>query len=428
MFGRKTAVAAALCAMLLLPASAFGAGFAIFEGGAKALGMAGAFTAQANDPSAIFFNPAGLARLQGNQVYLGTSLIFVGTEFAGVDPDPGFNTFGETGTLLFTPINGYVTSQLNEQWGVGLGVYNPYGLGQEWEDPDEWVGRHIASNTQLVTFFITPTVAYAPNDRFSFGAGLQLVHASVELSRSIQRWDPNGSGFLDVGETDLTGNNGLDVGFSAGLLLDVSDDVTFGASFRSGVSPTVEGDADFTQKSTGDPAYDAVVATQLPSDQGVSAKVKLPWFGNVAVAYSGVENWVFEIDFNYFGWENFDELTFEFDDDPSLNTSRVQDYENELSIRTGASYQVNEDLQLRGGYYYDPTPQPEKTMSPLLGDVDRHGLALGFGYDFGSFVLDTFGLILLSDERSSEAQSLDGFNGTYKAFGNLFGFNVGFDF
>src|SRR5258705_4907594 len=45
----------------LLSATAFGAGFSIFEQGAKASGMAGAFVATADDPSAVFYNPAGIA-------------------------------------------------------------------------------------------------------------------------------------------------------------------------------------------------------------------------------------------------------------------------------------------------------------------------------------------------------------------------------
>ena len=50
------------------PAAAQAAGFGIYEQGARAMGTAGAFTARADDPSAIYFNPAGLAHLEGGSL------------------------------------------------------------------------------------------------------------------------------------------------------------------------------------------------------------------------------------------------------------------------------------------------------------------------------------------------------------------------
>jgi len=50
--------------------TSFAAGFRLPEAGAKAMGMGFAFTAQADDPSAIYFNPAGLTQLQGTNLML----------------------------------------------------------------------------------------------------------------------------------------------------------------------------------------------------------------------------------------------------------------------------------------------------------------------------------------------------------------------
>jgi hypothetical protein len=51
----------------LAPSPAGAAAFALFEQGARGMGFAGAFTAQASDPSAIFHNAAGLGFLKGNR-------------------------------------------------------------------------------------------------------------------------------------------------------------------------------------------------------------------------------------------------------------------------------------------------------------------------------------------------------------------------
>jgi long-chain fatty acid transport protein len=414
--------------LLLLPSThSYAAGFLIFEAGAKALGMGGALTAQADDPSAIFFNPAGITQLERTNIYAGVSLIFAGSQFAGVDPAPGFGDKQETGTMLFTPINVYLTYSIRPDLAVGIGVFNPFGLGQEWENPQQFSGRYIIDDISFQTFNINPTIAWSPREYFSVGAGLQMVYANLDLHRYLQEWDPNGTGFLDVGTLKLEGDNTLDFGFNLGVRAVPNDRFILGVSFRSTVKLEADGTADFNQVASGDTALDAAVATQFPPDQGVRAEVELPWILSIAGAYTGLDRWVFEVDFNVTGWSVFKELTFQFED-PSLNTTRIQDYDTKLSIRSGLGYDVSDDVQLRAGFYYDPTPQPEKAMSPLLPDADRWGLTVGAGYHHGSWTFDGFGLFILTTDRETDGQSLDDYNGTYGAFANVFGFNVGYQF
>ncbi|MCZ6766835.1 MAG: outer membrane protein transport protein [bacterium] len=415
-----------LVTLLFAPRTGRAAGFLIFEGGAKALGMGGAFTARADDPSAIFFNPAGLSQVDGVQAYGGFTLIFTGTDFSGVDPDPGFGTTGETGTLLFSPINAYLSWQFDPKVTVGIGLFNMFGLGQDWKNPSTFIGRHIATKIDLRTFFVNPTVAWQPIDDVSFGFGLDLVYATVDLRRYVQQWDPNGQSFLDIGTTRLEGDNGLDVGWNVGGLYHSPHDVNIGVSFRSQITADVEGPAGFVQVPSGDPALDQAVAAVFPSNQSVKTTIKLPYIMSLGVAYTGVERWEFEVDFNYVAWSRFNALVFEFSEDASLNTIRPQNYDDKWSLRTGFGYDVWEELTLRAGYYFDPTPQPQLAMSPLLGDITRHGLTGGVGYHAGAVTFDGFMLILFSTDRSTDGLSDDGYNGTYSSFGNLFGLNVGY--
>lgn len=419
---------AIIFAVLVLGAeSVRGAGFLIYEAGAKALGMGGAMTAQADDPSAIFFNPAGLTQLGGTQVYAGFSLIFTGLEFAGVDPDPGFGTFEETGNQLFTPINAYVTHALNDKISLGLGLFNPFGLGQRWQSRETYSGRHISDEVSLQTYFVNPTLAWKLSDKLSLGFGIQFVFGNVKLHRFIQQWDPNDGGFLDIGQLTLEGDNTVDVGGNAGALYTPREDIAIGLSIRSGLESEFDGDARFGQILTGDPAVDDAVATIFPPSQGARTKVHFPWILSVGGAYRGVDQWVFEVDLSYVAWSSFDKLPFLFDD-PTLNTERVQDYDNTLTIRMGAAYDVTPNVDARFGYYYDPTPQPKKSMGPILADMNRHGLSFGMGYRMGPWTLDGFLLVLLTDNRDTAGESTDGYNGEYASFAHIYGLNVGYEF
>ena len=424
---RVARIIAFVAVSVSIPWTCFAAGFSIFEAGAKALGMGGAFTVQADDPSAIFFNPAGIADLEGTQLYLGVSTIFTGTSFAGVDPDPGYGTTGETGTMVFPPINAYVTWQFREGLTAGLGIFNAYGLGQYWNDEATFPGRHISYHVDLKTFYFNPSIAWRAHEKIAIGGGVQAVYSLVDLKQYSQRMDPNGSGMLNVATINLEGNSSLDWGGNLGVLVGPFSGLTLGASYRSKVEANVSGDGTFTQVASGSPQLDAVVSPVLPQNQGIETTVNLPWLLSIGGAYSFKEKWTVEVDFNYFGWSVFQELEFRFED-PSLDTARPQGFENVLSIRSGVQYELTAEWDLRGGYYYDPTPQPTESVSPLLADADRHGVSLGFGYGVEKWVIDAFALTLIRSERSTDGLSQDGFNGTYDSFACLFGANFGYNF
>ncbi|MCZ6727674.1 MAG: hypothetical protein O7A98_10040 [Acidobacteria bacterium] len=59
----------------LIAAPARSSGFSIFEQGSRAMGMAGAFTAQADDGSALFHNVGGLGFLEDRQLSAGATYI-----------------------------------------------------------------------------------------------------------------------------------------------------------------------------------------------------------------------------------------------------------------------------------------------------------------------------------------------------------------
>ena len=84
----KKKVSCLVLFILVLSSSAFSSGFLIYEHGTAAMALAGAFVSLANDPSAIFYNPAGIAWLPGTRVSAGGTFIFPAGLFRA-DPFPG---------------------------------------------------------------------------------------------------------------------------------------------------------------------------------------------------------------------------------------------------------------------------------------------------------------------------------------------------
>src|SRR5262245_40446774 len=145
----------ALPAVLALFAAgdAWASGYSLYEQGARALGMGGAFTAAPIDPSAIFYNPAGIAFFDtGQQLMISTNLIAFGSEFAGEAPSPGYGVHEETEDKVFFPIAGYYVRHAGNV-SAGLGIYEPFGLEVAWKSPDAFTGRFISTRSKVRTYY-----------------------------------------------------------------------------------------------------------------------------------------------------------------------------------------------------------------------------------------------------------------------------------
>ncbi len=82
--------------LMMTPAAGYGSGFALFEAGARASALMGTMVARADDPSAIFYNPAGLVQLPGFQVMGGVSFIIPRTEIVTHFGAFSNNTFADS--------------------------------------------------------------------------------------------------------------------------------------------------------------------------------------------------------------------------------------------------------------------------------------------------------------------------------------------
>lgn len=207
---------------LVFSTQIFASGFQINEHGARGMAMAGAFTALALDGSALYFNPAGLTQLNGTQIMIGTTLISPSASFRGVAPSIDESSME---SALFTPINIYFTHKLNDKWSFGFGANNQYGLGSKWDE--NWVGKYLAIDTEIQTFFFTGAAAYKFSDKLSLGVTASYVYGNVTIIKKQSLAPFNADATID-----LSGTAGS-FAYSVGLLYKPTDMLNIGLDFRS---------------------------------------------------------------------------------------------------------------------------------------------------------------------------------------------------
>ena len=281
--------------LIFIASLAFGSGFSIYEHGAKATAMGGAFIALANDPSAVFYNPAGITSLTGTQFGLGVTFIMPTFDFTGPTPS---TTKTDAVESTFRIPHLYATHQINEQWSAGFGVYTLFGLGSEW--PADWVGRELSVKADIRTIFFNPVVAFKPVENFSISAGASLVYSDIELNQDLII--PTGAYVSSKLEGSTTG-----WGFNFGLQWMATEQLTLGGVYRHNVDLKFdEGDATFSNVPPGfEPLF--------PSTTGKS-EIELPNLIGFGISYEFTDQLSAEFDWMQLGWSSYDKLRIELTD------------------------------------------------------------------------------------------------------------------
>jgi len=172
--------------MLVWTSGALASGYHFGSQSVAAQGTAHANGAEAVDPSTIFYNPAGLARLPGTQVTNGITIVIPKGSFKDNGSTDVFgNSTGGTGAGSYLPDAAaapdfYFSSQINDNVTVGLGIFVPYGAKLDYKE--NWSGRYGIQSANLETVNINPSIAYRFNEHHSIGFGL-----SAQYIKSIQR-------------------------------------------------------------------------------------------------------------------------------------------------------------------------------------------------------------------------------------------------
>jgi long-chain fatty acid transport protein len=431
---------AGVCLLAVAAAPAMASGFSIYEQSAKASAQAGAWVARADDAAAVWYNPAAMTQLDGMNVQFGVNLITVGSDTELVSSDMAWGlmeeTEFETDQENATPIHLYFTQKINDRVSWGLGVNTPFGLVSAWEDIPVTLSHRRA---ELHTFLINPNVAFALNDSWSLAVGVSYIMADVtEFSRDIDQSSLLGLDPLTVvGASDLSGD-GDDWGWDVAAHYK-HDKWSFGFTYRSELSPEIEGDVVFSDIN---PALEAL----FPDGPG-TAMLNLPAQAAIGAAWNITDAWTIEFDITWADWSVFEALVIDFENetfvtvpnpDPPPETFDVpvvediflrEDWDDTHALRLGAAWKIAEGHELRFGALTDEAPVPRDTLRPSIPDSDRKSVTIGYGLTAGNWNIDFYYMPLWFDSITAEGDALEGvIDGEYTSFTHLAGVTANFRF
>jgi long-chain fatty acid transport protein len=378
-----------------LSTQALASGYNFGSQSVSAQGTAHANAAEAADPSTIYYNPAGMDMLDGDQVTVGVTTVIPKSSFTnnGSTNILGQKTTGtDGGTFAPSAVEAptlYVSHQVNDRIHIGLGVFVPYGA--ELNYGNDWVGRYAIETIKLEALNFNPAISIRLDDRQSIGFGISAQYLKANLSKAVdapsaglaldQQYITNAYTTTGDGQVGMSAN-GWGYGFNLGYLYKLDEHTRFGLAYRSEIHTNLTGSASWDFSAVTNATTRAILAGQHPNS-AATVNVVTPQSASASfyrdltdkVALMGTATWT--------GHSSMNNIDIKFPGTTENDMLINQEWKNSWLFALGMNYKYDDKLMLRSGVALDNTPVSSTALTdPALPDGDRYWLSLGANYKF----------------------------------------------
>jgi long-chain fatty acid transport protein len=319
----------------------------------RAIGMAGAHNAVANDGAAFYHNVAGLAQIEKNFVQLNADTIFPRFEFESQKSE--FSAF-----LMPEIAAGF---KLSDRLVLSGGIYAPYGLGVEYSN-----GPFQKSLLAVVNG--TLALSYRLTDTLSLGIGGDIGYGQLVYESSLHQ-----IGDVLVKPVFLK-TKGKGIGFSVrgGLLWQPKDWFSFALSYSSAMDVRLDGRTNVR-----------LFGLNLGTDK-FDSEVSFPARWGTGIALRPAKDWLIAFDVNYYDHRKTDNINFDFKLLPTIQQKLRWD--NNWSVHLGIEHRLNEHWTVRTGGAWMQAAVPKNTTNRIIPDGNGVCAGLGFGYRTDNWSVD----------------------------------------
>lgn len=397
----------------------FANGFALADQDAFAAARGDAFVATADNPSAIYYNPAGMAQLDGDNLRGGIFGIYDNSTYK---PLGGTTTYNSWDHLSAVPQFFYVHSMNKLPLSFGLGVYFPYGGKIGW--PEDTGFRPIAVSASLDYATINPAIAWKILPSLSIGGGPMINYVHLSTSQGYPAPQANGpANFFDFK------GSGWSAGYNAGIRWQPIKQLAFGATFRSSAWVTLDGQTHYQFPPTS------------PNDSSANMSMDFPWTVVGGISYRPTPKWNLEFDANYTDWSTLETFNlYQQTPGPNIHQNPLLgyfDWQPSWIYEFGVTRYFGKAWRASAGYAYDENSVPNAHYTPFAADLDRHFFSLGVGFSGKVFNFDITYQLGYGPDRTVtgsqpplqiESEIRARANGTYGFFSNAIMVSAGIHF
>ena len=343
---------------------------------AGAAGKGFAFVGEANTPSAVYFNPAGLTQLtKGQHLTFGFSHLnpmAKHTDFSGVETQMIRQAF-------VIPHFYYANDFGLENWRFGFGATSNWGTGTAWNDDS--FARYNSTHADVKNFDTMLTAAYEVNPRWSIAGSLDTDYSTANKNKKLLQ-----SGGADGDYSLKLKAHGI--GYRLATLYKPNERHGFGLMYRSPIQEKYRGKTFLHGLNASGSNYLALIGSDT-FEVETDVEFQLPQSVVFGYSFKPDNKWTFNFDVEWMDWSSIEQEFIEYKDTLTTLQRAVldagnpvpHDWKSVMSAAIGTEYAWNDRLRLRGGYYWHESPVPDGTFEANLPDANSHGITSGFGYD-----------------------------------------------
>jgi len=395
---RVIAIAAAVTLVAVIPNDARAIGSRTPNQDPDAIARGNAFVATADNPSALYYNPAGITQLQGHNVEAGA--LFYLDIFADYETPSGQRVKNDRSVVTIPHLD-YTFTPKDLPFSFGLGFYAPFGLEMEWPENAPFRTSGIEAKVSYLT--INPVVAYKPFESLSIAIGPTINYSAAKLRQGIA---PPPAPYELAFDGDA-----WSPGFNAGILWQPHPQWSFGAKYFSATTFDYDGVASFN------PA-----AQFLPPPFKTKGHLDFPQIVTGGVSFRPTTNWNIEVDIDWTDWDTV--KTAPIDRVGALQLHWQSSFLYEL----GATRYFSKGYFVSAGFFYSEASTPERYYTPLVPDTDLYVLSLGIGQKGKHWSWSLAHQEIWGYFRTVSHAIDPSVNGRYKLYTPSISFSVGYHF
>ena len=386
---------------VLSPLSGFALGIRIFNHDAFATARGDAFVATADNPAAVYYNPAGISQLEGHNARAGINLQSVRAAYE----NRAFRDVNTSDDVVVVPGFFYTYAPEDSPFSFGAGYYLPYGFSLDW--PEDGPFRTTTTQGELQYHTLNGIVAWRLTESLSIAVGPTFNYATTELRRGIAALGD---------EFKFTGDD-YDVGASAGLLWKPTDRHAFGISYRSPTTMNLEGKTRVLPASYGLGVQDA------------SMRMPFPQVLIGGYSFRPTPQWNVEVDLDWTDWGRVDTPVLK---QKSGDVPLPLRWESSWAVEAGVTRYFDNGLHVSGGYVFLQNSVPDRTFNPRVPDQDMHVFSVGLGGTYERLTWDLTYQYTWGPGRDVAGSVYESpgshVNGRYNYMAHAFSLSVGWHF
>ncbi len=309
-----------------------------------------AFTAVADDPSAIFYNPAGLAQLKGTQIDNGVNIVLPSQSFTNTNNNVTTDSFR---TVLAPDL--FISTDKIKPIVFGFGIYSPFARAAKFNINDATL--NLPSESRFVRIDLVPAAAIQINKYLAVGAG--FVTSTIMV-------DPNIAGLKER-------NRGYGFTGQGGILVFLPHKIKLGFNYRAPMVAHIRGSG--------------VIADTFSDD--FTAKLPFPAVTSVGASWQATPTLLLSTAFDYESWHTLSTVNKTYNNPVFAPVSAlVLDAKDSYNLRGGFSYRPSKENEFRGGYSYLSAAVPSINIVPAQPDFYEHHLSAGYSRYYGAWRFD----------------------------------------